>query len=512
MASYINTNISSLTAQRNLGTSQSSLTTSLQRLSSGLRINSAKDDSAGMAIADRMSAQIRGANQAVRNANDGVSLAQTAEGDLAQITSNLQRVRELAVQAANASNSSTDRAALNNEASQLIAEIDRVASSSSFNGVKLLDGTFTSQAFQVGANNTSSDRITISSISSAKTASLGVGGGSSYSTTVNSAAVTTSALSAGDLTINGFEVGASTTDGVSSVSGNASAIAKAAAINAISAQTNVTASVSATAVAGTAGAASAASVAGYDTAINAGVFTINGVALGALGAAASAAQRASDTAAAVNKISSQTGVTATIDTSTGAVSLSAADGRNVSVTVSNAGQANMAFNSSSTGITITAITSAAAQSSTTTTSATISLTSTSSAGITIGGANSARAGLSGSVGLNSATATAGAGVSTLNLGTIAGAQAALTTIDAALSTVNTTRASLGAIQNRFTSAISSLETTSENLSASRSRIQDADFASETANLTRAQILQQAGTAMLAQANAIPNNVLSLLRG
>lgn len=512
MASYINTNISSLTAQRNLGMSQTSLTTSLQRLSSGLRINSSKDDSAGLAIADRMTAQIRGANQAVRNANDGVSLAQTAEGDLAQITSNLQRVRELAVQAANASNSATDRTALNNEASQLIAEIDRVASSSSFNGVKLLDGSFTSQAFQVGANNTTNDQVSITSIASAKTSSLGVGGGSSYSTAITSAAVTTSALTAGDLTINGFEVGASSTDGVSALNGNASAIAKAAAINAISGSTGVTATVAATSVAGTAGAASAASVAGYDTAISAGVFTINGVSLGALGAAASAAQRASDTAAAVNKISSQTGVTATINTTTGAVALSAADGRNVSVVASNAGQANMAFNSSSTGITITAITSGAAQSSTTTTSATISLSSTSSAGITIGGANSARAGLSGSVGYSSATATAGSGVSTLNLSTISGAQTALTTIDAALTTVNTTRASLGAIQNRFTSAITSLQTTSENLSASRSRIQDADFASETANLTRAQILQQAGTAMLAQANAIPNNVLSLLRG
>ncbi|HEY1043004.1 MAG TPA: flagellin, partial [Telluria sp.] len=156
--SVINTNISSLNAQRNLSGSQSTLATSLQRLSTGLRINSAKDDAAGMAISERMTSQIRGNDQAARNANDGISLAQTAEGDLAQIGTNLQRIRELAVQASNASNSASDRAALNQEASALISEIDRVANNSSFNGNKLLDGSFTSQSFQVGANNTSNDR------------------------------------------------------------------------------------------------------------------------------------------------------------------------------------------------------------------------------------------------------------------------------------------------------------------------------------------------------------------
>ena len=167
MASYINTNTASLNAQRNLTSSQSSLTTSLQRLSSGLRINSAKDDAAGLAIADRLTSQITGSNQAARNANDGISLAQTAEGDLAQIGNNLQRIRELAVQASNGTNSASDRASLNNEATQLISEIDRVASGSSFNGVKLLDGSFSSQSFQVGANNTANDRISINAIASA---------------------------------------------------------------------------------------------------------------------------------------------------------------------------------------------------------------------------------------------------------------------------------------------------------------------------------------------------------
>ena len=175
MALTVNTNISSLNAQRNLTTSQASLTTSLQRLSSGLRINSAKDDAAGFAISERFTSQIRGNEQAARNANDGISLAQTAEGDLDQIGSNLQRIRELAVQASNASNSASDRKSINNEASQLIAEIDRVASTSSFNGIKLLDGSFSAQSFQVGANNTANDRITFAAISSARSSALGVG-------------------------------------------------------------------------------------------------------------------------------------------------------------------------------------------------------------------------------------------------------------------------------------------------------------------------------------------------
>jgi flagellin len=152
MPQILSTNIASLNAQRNLNSSQSALSTSLQRLSSGMRINSAKDDAAGLAISQRFTAQINGANQAARNASDGISLAQTAEGDLAQITNNLQRIRELAVQSANATNSTSDRAALQQEASQLISEIDRVAQTSQFNGVNLLDGSFTNKQFQVGAD------------------------------------------------------------------------------------------------------------------------------------------------------------------------------------------------------------------------------------------------------------------------------------------------------------------------------------------------------------------------
>lgn len=496
MASYINTNIASLNAQRNLSTSQSSLNTSLQRLSSGLRINSAKDDAAGLAISERMTSQIGGLNQAARNANDGISLAQTAEGALSQIGANLQRIRDLAVQSANASNSISDRAALNNEASQLISEINRVASNTNFNGVNLLDGSFSAQTFQVGANGTSNDQISISSIASAKSSALGVGASSSYATTVAGAgAVTTTALASGDLSINGFQVGASAADGVSFSNSTGSGISKAAAINAISGSTGVTATVGTTTIAGTASTAA--------TAIASGDITINGVNLGALSASTSGAQRGAQVAAAVNAIATQTGVTATFNTTTGAVALAAADGRNITVTAST----NAAAAAANTGITVSAT------GATDVSTSTLSLSSSSSAGITLAngtGTGLTAANLTG--GFTSATTTVGAGVSSLNLGTAAGATAALTTIDAALQSINSSRASLGAYQNRFSSAVASLQTNSENLSASRSRIRDADFASETATLTRGQVLQQAGTAILAQANALPQGVLALLRG
>jgi flagellin len=493
MAAFINTNIASLNSQRNLNGSQNGLTTSLQRLSSGLRINSAKDDAAGLAITERMSAQIRGNDQAARNANDGISLAQTAEGDLGQIGANLQRIRELAVQSANGSNSASDRASLNSEATSLIAEIDRVASSSSFNGNKLLDGTFTSQSFQVGANGTANDRISIDAISSAKASSLGVGSGSSYTTNLAvGTSVTSAALAAGDLAVNGYSIGATSADGVSFANSSASGIAKAAAINAVTAQTGVTAVAGATTATGV-----VATAAGASTATSAGDVLINGVDIGAIGAGSTAVDRGNQTAAAVNAKSAQTGVTASADTA-GIVTLSAADGRNITVKTTTAGGVGTGLN-------------AAASSAGTTTTSKLTLSSTGSAGITLGGT----AGLTATgqtVGYTAATATAGAGVSSLDLTTAAGAQAALTTLDSALATVNNSRASLGAYQNRFSSVVTSLQTTSENLSASRSRIQDTDFAKETASLTRGQILQQAGTAMLAQANSLPNGVLALLRG
>ena len=387
MSAVINTNIASLNAQRNLSASQSSLNTSIQRLSSGLRVNSAKDDAAGLAIGERMSGQIRGLNQAVRNANDGISLSQTAEGALGTITQNLQRIRELAVQSRNATNSATDRTALNAEATQLKNEIDRVATTTSFNGVKLLDGSFTNQSFQVGAN--VGETINIASIANAQSAQLG---SSSIAQVTGAAATAFTAITSGDLTINGVSVGP------------------------IAADTN-------------------------------------------------AANRASNLAAAANSVSSQTGVYATV--------------------LSSAPTQVVFTNSGSVPASPSIIIAHAGASST---AATTGLT----AGTTA-----------------AATAT---GFAALDISSVAGADTAITSMDAALTAVNSARANLGAIQNRFGSVVSTLQSTSENLSAARSRIMDADFASETASLTRGQILQQAGTAMLAQANSLPNGVLALLRG
>lgn len=486
MAMVINTNILSLNAQNSLTKSGNELSTAMERLSSGLRINSAKDDAAGLAISNRMTSQVRGLNQAIRNANDGVSMAQTAEGAMSEITNNLQRVRELSVQAANASNTASDRQSLNNEVTQLVEEINRTANQTTFNGLKLVDGTFNNKQLQVGIN--SGENISFS-IGSMKADALGVGSSSSFTSSVTGTAVLATALAVGDLTLNGHQVGAATSDGVSTVTGSASAIAVANAINAISGDSGVTASINATTVAGT-------TITSAGTAITAGDIVINGVDIGAIAAGASVPERGSDVAAAINAVSDQTGVTATFDTTTGAVALDASDGRNISVTTLAAATAVVTGLGSGGATTVT-------------TRSTVDLSSTGSAGITVGGDLNANAGLT--AGFVAATVTAGAGVSSIDISTVGGAESALGIIDAALSRVDTERSNLGAIQNRLDSTMANLSNVSENTSAARSRIQDADFAAETAALTRAQILQQAGVAMLAQANAAPQNVLSLLQ-
>lgn len=375
----INTNVMSLNSQRNLSGSSDALATSLQRLSSGLRINSAKDDAAGLAIANRFTTQIRGMDQAGRNANDAISLTQTAEGALVEVSNNLQRIRELAVQSRNATNSQTDRDALNAEATQLLSEINRVAEQTSFNGVKLLDGSFSNQSFQIGAD--VGQTIDVTSIVDATTANLG-----SYGRATVTSAVST----------------------------------------------------------------------GFANALAAGDVTINGVDLGAIGAAASASERSEQIMSAINKTSGESGVYAIKDTSN-----------------------------------------------------TITLVSTTD-DIVIAGAATA---LTADTGLTAATTARATttGISTVDISSVAGADAAMQAMDSALQVINSTRADLGALQNRFSSVVSTLQTSSENLSSSRSRIMDTDFAKETASLTRAQILQQAGTAMLSQANSAPQGVLSLLR-
>jgi flagellin len=388
MPQTINTNIVSLNAQRNLNMSQSSLATSMQRLSSGLRVNSAKDDAAGLAIAERMNTQVRGLNVAARNANDGISLAQTAEGALGKVGDMLQRMRELAVQSANATNNATDRGALQAEVAQLKEEIGRVAASTSFNGTKLLDGSFTAQVFQVGAN--SGETILLSAITDVDLDALGMltpPDTTTYTQTL--AAATATAFATGV----SFDV-----QGVTITTANGAADA---------------------------GAATAAIKAAFDAAkAGGGATALANVTMDAAGAITS-----TDASLTIANLSNVSGVTA---------------------------------------------------------------------GTTAG----------------TATVVAGTtevGITNLTIATAQDAASAMDAIDTALTAVNTARGTLGAVQSRFENAIASIQVTSENLSAARGRIMDADFAMETANLSRAQILQQAGTAMVAQANQLPQQVLQLLK-
>ena len=676
MAQVINTNIASMNAQRNLESSGSTLQTSLQRLSSGLRINSAKDDSAGLSISERMGAQIRGLNQAARNANDGISLAQTAEGAISSMADNLQRLRELAIQASNATNSATDRASIQSEVAQLVLEIDRVSTVTEFNSMKLLDGSFRGQSFQVGAN---AGQTIEMNISSARSSSLGSSDSAAVSTTGKGAA-----LAAGDLLLNGISVNTSLASSDTASYSNAaySGIAKAAAINAVSSQTGVTATVDATVA--VAGAAMSA------VNLSQGTITINGIAVAVTTGITTTATRAA-VMAAVNLVSDRTGVAAT-DTgsdSTG-VKLTAADGRNITVsmdvlatnvgiaatttyagvtmtsskdiaistigTIANAGlitgtyktqvaTANSIASGSSTALAggdvkingtivgsssvlsydtasyasgtasakakAAAINAVSSQTGVTASSrtdvASVAMTAAASSGvITINGvassevslgtasadtnraaivaainAMSQRTGvtatdlggtaagkgisltavdgrnivvlnsvLSSNTGLadgttygtvsltsnkaftieqgTSATANAvytnlgintgtygsgrtGQSISSIDVSTTAGANTAVIAIDNAINSLNNSRANLGSILNRFSSTVSNLGIATENMSAAQSRIRDTDFAKETAKLSRGQILQQAGVAMLAQANALPNTILALLK-
>ena len=476
MSMQINTNLNSLTAQRSAMKSQNDLSTAIARLSSGLRINSAKDDAAGLAISERFTSQIRGLNQASRNANDGISLAQTAEGALGSIGSNLQRMRELAVQSANATNSSSDRAALQQEVTQLAAEIDRVSTQTQFNGLNLLDGSFNAQQFQVGAN--AGQTITVNSIASARSSALGQYQGFSQSNVSIGTANNTAAALSVNVGGTNYTLGTVAVD----------AKAQAAAINAGNVP-GLTATANATTVA-------AAAQTNAGTAAGAATLTVNGVAInvnGVFGAGAQATNRAA-VVSALNAQSAATGVAAS-DTGSG-VALTAADGRNITVTYAAGGFTGSSLTDFGIGAT-----------SGTTNGGTINLAYTAPAGVSGTVTFTQAAGLVAS----NAIAATGTQVSAIDISTVGGANSALSAIDAALASVNGSRASLGAIQNRFSSTIDNLSTTSNNLSASRSRIQDADFASETANLSRAQVLQQAGTAMVAQANQLPQQVLSLLR-
>jgi flagellin len=542
MASFINTNVASLVAQNNLSNSQAGLSQSLERLSSGLRINTAADDAAGLAISTRMTSQINGLNQASQNANDGISLAQTAGGALASVTSNLQTLRQLAVESANATNTSSDRLALNAQAQQLLQEIQNTATTTQFNGQNLLDGSFQAQQFQVGAN--ANQTISVS-VSGATTNTLGVFGGASTSVVDTNAWTTASSI-----IVNGVTIGASNATSTPGVSAS-SAYAKAAAINAQSSLTGVTATASTT--------VQGAQIAAVSTqnSTSSGQLWINGIAVGSISASSTELGQIQNAANAINAVSAQSGVTALADASTGQLQLTAADGRDINVATSgtatnSAGLSGTASVLAATGLTATVFTNggggvlvagagtgidangnldagdlvtggtpvnnangltasvvggvSTANGEGTTTTGTLTLNG--DAAINLTDTNGGTALTDG--GLNGYSSSLSS-LSSLDISTIAGANTAINIVDAAINQIDGQQADLGAIQNRFTATISNLNTASTNLSSAQSRIQDTDYAAETANLAHYQILQQAGTAMLAQANSLPNSVLTLLR-
>ncbi|WP_295954380.1 flagellin [Rhodoferax sp.] len=408
MAATINTNINSLNAQRNLATSSSSLATSMQRLSSGLRVNSAKDDAAGLAISERMTTQIRGLTVGARNANDGISLSQTAEGALGKVGDMLQRMRELAVQSSNATNSKADRAALQAEVGQLTDEIDRIAKQTSFNGKKILDGSFAGAVFQVGANSGDVASLGALTNSTAKgLADVAYAYDQSASTVAASSVSTLTSIAANTLTI--------------SVTGSASAID-----------------------------------------------------LGSLAAASSGEERMGQVVEAINRKSSDTGITAYLS-----------QNPDQSYRFDLLSQ-KLDSNGDPSAVTFTGF-------------------SAGTTGLAVGAG-----GMQSSISASNTTTDA-LGIDTLTVDTQRNAWVALKKIDAAIDQVNSARANLGALQSRFESAVSNISIQVENLAAAKGRIVDADFAMETANLSRNQILQQAGTAMVAQANKLPQGVLALLQ-
>ncbi|MCP4992930.1 MAG: flagellin [Gammaproteobacteria bacterium] len=488
MAQIINTNVSSLTAQRNLNKSQSSLATSMQRLSSGLRINSAKDDAAGLAISERMTSQIRGLNQAIRNANDGISFAQTAEGALSTAGDALQRIRELAVQSANDTNTDSDRASLQDEVNQLIAEVDRIANNTQFNGQNVLDGSISTLLFQVGSN--ANQTISVSGVDS-RSSELGANATvtSTGVTLANSVASTTgyTAPGASSFSINGQLI-TTTTDGVSVHDGDSSAKALAVGINAKSSITGVSAVANATTV-------NLGTMIADADGLASGEFTINGI--NVISGATQAGDADSTLQDAINAVSNQTGVTASLDSSSKMV-LTASDGRNISVggDGNNTTDIFSEANADLTGAVDEVIV------------GTITMDSDNAIVVDTGLAAVTNGMLITAATTNVTTTNS---VSNLDISSQSGANSAITNVDRALDTVNSLRSTFGATQTRFESAIANLSVTSENLSAARSRIRDADFAMETAEMTRSQILQQAGVAMVSQANSLPQSVLSLLQ-
>lgn len=509
MTLTVNTNVASLNTQRNLSNSSNALSTSLQRLSTGSRINSAKDDAAGLQISNRLTSQVNGLNVAVRNANDGISLAQTAEGALQQSTNILQRMRDLSLQSANGSNSTTERQALNQEVAQLKEELNRIADTTTFGGQKLLNGEFGTKRFQVGANANETIGVAINSASStdigANRTNLS-GSGVGRIVTPTTAVPTASGLGAADakLTVTG-SAGSATTD---IIAANSSAADVASAINGKAGETGVTAD------ARTVVKISSLTATG---AVSFGLIGKDGEEAG-ISAVISDKNDLRDLATAINAQSSKTGISATLSEDRKSITMVSEAGDNISIkdfairngavgVAGTVGLENLNYDGKSFGTPVTAsLASTVALDGNDSTTITGNVRLDSSSSFQLTGVGTATSILGATDGLSTL-----AKVADVNISTETGAQSAIAVIDAAIAGIDKNRAALGATQNRFENTIANLQNISENVSAARGRIQDTDFAAETANLSKNQVLQQAGTAILAQANQLPQAVLSLLR-
>ena len=478
----LNTNIDSLIAQNSLITSGNQLTTALQQLSSGLQINTAADNAAGYAIAQGMTSQINGLNTAINNANDGVSLTQTAQGALTEITNDLQTMRDLAVQSLNGTNSAQDRADLNQQFQQLSADIQQVAQTASFNGVKLLNGSFSGQTFQIGAN--VGDTITVSAVASMETSALGVYTGVNE----QNLAITTGAASALSVTAGS----AGTISLGSNVAHDAAAVA--AAINAGGVQ-----GLTATANANNAVGSGAADV---GTSGNADVITLNGIQIHVTNTG-NTATNISNAVSAINAVSADTGVTAASNGS--GITLTASNGSNITAQFTAGTVATGATGSLATDYGLGAVVGTAGAAKTT--ASTVNINYVAPSGVS-GSLSFTGGGLANTA---YAIGSTGNAVSTLTVDTVAASNTTLTAIDQALQQVATTGAQLGAYQNRFQASITGLQTDATNLSSAKSSIVDTNYAQATSDLSKAQILQQASTAMVAQANTIPQQILTLLQ-
>jgi flagellin len=493
----INTNIGALSAQANMTRVNDQLNTAMQRLSTGLRINAAKDDAAGMAIGEKMTSQIMGLNQAVRNATDGKNLIDTTESAHVEVSNMMQRLRELAVQGANDTNTSSDRGNIVAESRQLIAEINRVSETTTFNGMKVMDGSFSGKQFQIGADANQTVSINVDSTRATDI------GAFTLRSDVNVAAAATSDIAGGTTLVISGHAGSAEVDQTAGMS----AKELAAAVNGTTSQTGVS--------------ASAQTVAKLSNLSGEGQlsFEVNGVEVGpvAISEDADGNMDLRSLRDAINAQTTKTGVTAKMGENNTEILLSDSTGANISISgfASDDGAGgtlsldvdvlNADGSDATTAFTTTQTIDDAAGDATVTGQVTLSSTkefSVHSSDVTTDEAFFENSNSRGNL----------EQLAEIDLSTAEGAAKALNVIDMALSKVSQSRSDLGAVSNRLDSTISNLTNISTSVQAARSQIMDADFAAESTNMARGQILSQAATAMLAQANASKQNVMSLLRG